>query len=93
MDTTAISTITSKGQVTIPQTIRDAAHLKPGDRITWRISEDGLLQVTRARRGRLQDLFGMLHRPGMKAATLEEIDEGIAQYMREKHGRKSEDAL
>lgn len=32
-----LSTVTSKGQATIPVEIRNALHLKPGDKITFEI--------------------------------------------------------
>jgi antitoxin PrlF len=35
------TTITSKGQVTIPKTLRDALNLKPGSRVVWEVNEAG----------------------------------------------------
>ncbi|MBH0187471.1 MAG: AbrB/MazE/SpoVT family DNA-binding domain-containing protein [Nitrospira sp.] len=35
------STVTSKGQTTIPKEIRDHLHLKPGDRVEFVTDEDG----------------------------------------------------
>lgn len=35
------TTITSKGQVTIPKRIRDTMNLKPGCRVVFDVSEDG----------------------------------------------------
>jgi antitoxin PrlF len=39
------SSITSKGQTTIPKEIRDHLHLKPGDRIEFVTDEDGRVVV------------------------------------------------
>jgi len=36
------STLTSKGQTTIPARIRDAMRLKPGDRLIYEITADGV---------------------------------------------------
>ena len=67
--------ITSKGQTTIPKEIRKRLNLKPGDRIIWYFDGDRL--VVRAKNKSVMDLAGMLHRPGMKALTIEEINDAI----------------
>lgn len=71
------STITSKGQTTIPKEIRETLQLKPGDKVYWYIDEGRI--VFRAKNRSIKDLAGFLHRPGQKAASLEEIDEAIAE--------------
>ncbi len=40
-DMIATAKITSKGQTTIPQSIRDALRIKPGDRVVWEVSATG----------------------------------------------------
>ena len=42
------STITSKGQTTVPKEIRDALDLEPGDKLTWEVS-GGRVAVTTER--------------------------------------------
>lgn len=37
----AVSTITSKGQTTIPKIVRDRLRLKAGDRVEFLLQEDG----------------------------------------------------
>lgn len=44
---TAIAKITTKGQTTIPQDIRAALHVGPGDLIAWDVAEDGTARVRR----------------------------------------------
>ena len=39
------ATMTSKGQITIPKSIRDAFSIKPGDRIEFFIDDQGRLVV------------------------------------------------
>lgn len=39
------STITSKGQTTVPKRVREQLHLQEGSKIEWAISEDGSVQV------------------------------------------------
>jgi antitoxin PrlF len=69
-------TITSKGQTTIPKEVRKKLKLKPGDRIYWILEDDQA--VLRPKTGSLLDLAGMLHRPGQKSATIEEMNSAIA---------------
>lgn len=43
----AVAKITAKGQTTIPQEIRMALHVGPGDLIAWEVAEDGSARVRR----------------------------------------------
>jgi AbrB family looped-hinge helix DNA binding protein len=43
----AVAKITSKGQTTIPQEVRAALHVSPGDLIAWDIGADGTATVRR----------------------------------------------
>lgn len=43
----AIAKITSKGQTTIPQEVRNALHVEPGDMIAWEVRPDGTATVRR----------------------------------------------
>ena len=69
------STITRKGQATIPKAIREALHLKPGDRVRFFLHPDGSaillpkLPVTALR--------GMLKHQRRSPATIEEMDEAV----------------
>jgi len=40
------STITSKGQTTVPKEVRDALDLGPGHKLTWEISGDHVAIMT-----------------------------------------------
>jgi AbrB family looped-hinge helix DNA binding protein len=77
-----ISTMTSKGQITIPKPVRDQLHLRPGDKIDFRILQNGTVTLT-PRTTRTDDVFGMLapYAKG-KPATVEEMDEAIAESFR-----------
>lgn len=43
----AIAKITAKGQTTIPQDVRTALHVAPGDLIAWEVGTDGTATVRR----------------------------------------------
>lgn len=69
------STVTSKGQTTLPRDVRAALGLHPGDRVRYVIL-DGEVRLLKARP--VAELAGMLKRPGTRVVTLEEMDEAIA---------------
>jgi len=41
----ATATVTSKGQITIPKVVRDELGLREGDRVAFRVLEDGSVIV------------------------------------------------
>lgn len=43
----AVAKITAKGQTTIPQDVRNALHVAPGDLIAWEVGPDGTATVRR----------------------------------------------
>jgi AbrB family looped-hinge helix DNA binding protein len=53
---THIAKITSKGQTTIPQAVRAALNIKPGDLISWDIADDGHVEVHRVQPADVQYL-------------------------------------
>lgn len=57
----AISTLTDKGQTTVPQEIRDALKVKPRQRLNWSLRDDGTAVVSPQRSA--LDLFGSLKSP------------------------------
>jgi antitoxin PrlF len=78
-------TITSKGQMTLPKDIRDDLKIKPGDKLIIEKQGDGY--VLRPQRSALE-LFGMLKRPGQRAASIEEMDEAIEEEVWERNRPK-----
>jgi AbrB family looped-hinge helix DNA binding protein len=47
MTMTTIAKITAKGQTTIPQEVRVALNVKPGDLLAWEVGENGVVRVRR----------------------------------------------
>jgi AbrB family looped-hinge helix DNA binding protein len=72
----ASETITTKGQVTIPKEIRDYLNLDPGSKVDFVIDENGTVKLLPLNIP-IQRLSGILHRPGMKSVTLEEMEAAI----------------
>lgn len=72
----ATSTITSKGQVTIPKRVRDRLHWKSGDRLEFSVDPSGRVIVELAT-GDIRELRGLLHRSGREPVTVEEMNEAV----------------
>ena len=70
------ATITSKGQVTLPKPIRDKLHLRPGDKIDFRLEGD-VLRVTPVT-APVTQLKGMVPKPAVPV-SLQEMDAAIAR--------------
>lgn len=66
------STLTSKGQTTVPKAIRESLRLKPGDRITFTPMPDGTV-LMRVKNKSVMGLAGSLRRRGRKALPVEEL--------------------
>lgn len=82
-----ISTVTDKGQVTLPKAIRDRLGIGPGTRIDFEIQPDETLKVRVLTRG-ATGLFGLVARPGETRLGLDEIDAGIAAAVTARARRK-----
>jgi antitoxin PrlF len=72
------STITSKGQVTIPKEVRDQMGLKPGDRVDFVKDRAGRFAL-KAINTDFRSLRGMIKSPLGRPITLKEMDEAIAR--------------
>lgn len=84
------ATMTSKGQITVPRDVREDLKLSAGSKVMFvKIGPQNYRLVARTRR--IDDLFGVLHRPGARALTIEEINEGIAEGAAESGMRGVED--
>lgn len=66
------TTMTTKGQVTVPREIRDRLGLAPGDKMSFTLLSDGTV-VMRPKTRRLADLAGSLARPGQPRVALEDM--------------------
>jgi AbrB family looped-hinge helix DNA binding protein len=78
----SIATVTTKGQITIPKEIRDYLKLETGSKVEFVIDESGNVKIVPLNVP-LKELSGVLHRPGMKTATIEEMEAAIAEGARD----------
>ncbi len=73
----ATSTLTSKGQVTLPKEIRDRLGLRPGHQLSFEIDAQGKLLV-RPKTVDLMSLAGFLRRR-RRRKSLRQIEDGIGR--------------
>jgi len=70
------STVTIKGQTTIPADVREAMGIEPGDKIRF-IVIHGAARMVRV--GSIKDIKGMLRRPGLPEVTVDDMGNAAAQ--------------
>jgi AbrB family looped-hinge helix DNA binding protein len=71
------STVTVKGQTTLPRRVREALGLGPGDRIRYLLLDDGEVRILKPRP--VSGLSGALGGEGRRALSLDEMDAAIAR--------------
>lgn len=69
---TGDTTLTSKGQTTIPKAIRDSLRIKPGDRMTFTLMPDGTV-VMRVKNKPVAELAGILRKKGRKPVPIAQL--------------------
>ena len=67
------STITVKGQTTVPRQVRDLIGAGPGTRLVWHVMPDGGL-IVRAKTRSVLDLAGSLKAPKGKHVPIEAMN-------------------
>jgi antitoxin PrlF len=75
------STLTSKGQITLPKAIREHLRVGTGDAIDFIVGTDGEVRV-RAGDVDVSELKGLLRLPGRHAVSVEEMDAAIRRAHR-----------
>jgi AbrB family looped-hinge helix DNA binding protein len=78
----ATSTLTRKGQTTIPLKVRNHLKLRAGDKIEFVIQRDGKVMVA-PKNVDIRDLAGILG-PARRRLTIEQMDEAV----RSRFGRR-----
>jgi antitoxin PrlF len=82
----ATTTVSEKGQITLPKALRDRLGIRPGSRLAFRIAADGTLNVQVLAKGS-DALFGLLAKPGEPARSLKDMDAAITESVRERARR------
>jgi antitoxin PrlF len=79
----ATSTVTSKGQITLPKSVREHLHVDTGDVVDFVVNDSGDV-VVRALTSGVNELKGFLKRRGRRAVSVEEMNAAILR----EHSRK-----
>jgi AbrB family looped-hinge helix DNA binding protein len=80
------SKLNAQGRTTIPAEIRRELGILPGTVFEWHV--EGATVVLRKPRYSSEDIHRALFPKRPRAHSLEELKEGIADYIREKHARR-----
>ena len=70
--------VTDTGQITLPEEIRQHLKLVSGSRIEFVIDEDGQVKLFPLDVA-IETLSGILHRPGIQRASLEDMETAISE--------------
>ena len=83
----ARSKITAQGQISVPAEVRRTLGVGPGSVLEWE-KEGNNIVIRRSGKFTSEDIHRAIFK-GRKPEyhTVEEMDEGIRQYIREKHAR------
>ncbi len=72
------TTVTDTGQITLPDEIRQHLKLVSGSRVEFVIDEDGQVKIFPLTAA-VETLSGILHRPGIQPASLEDMETAISE--------------
>ena len=75
-----IAVVTSRGRVTIPQSVRTALRRQAGERLEFVMQGRNKAVLCRAAKT-VDEVFGMLYQPGRPVATIAEMKAAIAHRM------------
>lgn len=83
----SLSTLTSKGQLTLPKDIRQYLHISSGDKVEFIIEEDGKVRLITKIRD-ITQLRGIVKSPHSKPVSIETMNASIKQAAKHRFSRK-----
>lgn len=78
------TTLTSKGQMTLPQAARQQLGLREGDQLIVTVADADTIVLKRKAATPVSALRGLLNRPARALGT-DEMDAGVAAHLSAKH--------
>jgi AbrB family looped-hinge helix DNA binding protein len=87
----ARSTLTSKGQTTVPKEVREALRMSEGVQIDWIVDEGKATATVKPRTLRAVDLAGILGKPPSgRHLTIEEMNKATGRAVSNRFRRKTQ---
>ena len=86
--TTATVTVTTRGRVTLPKSIRVALRIAEGAQLDFQLSANGTVSI-RALKSSATEIVGLLKRPGQAAATVEQMIRALCDSAAERYRLKA----
>jgi AbrB family looped-hinge helix DNA binding protein len=83
----AYSKLTAQGQISIPAEIRRRLGVGPGSVLEWEEEGDRIV-LRRAGRYTSEDLHRALFEEPPEPRTLDELEAGVEQHVRDRHARR-----
>ncbi len=88
------STLTTKGQITIPKQVRDKLKIKAGDTVSYVLTDHGVTLVPRNRP--VESIFGILEKFAIPGTSLSDYDtairEGVVDHVGADQKKEADDA-
>ena len=69
----AESTLTAKGQTTVPADVRALVQAKPGTKLVWSVTPDGTI-IVRAKTKSILEMAGMMRAPKGKRVSVQDMN-------------------
>ncbi len=76
-----VATLTSKGQITIPKSVRDSLQLHAGDKIAFTLNPNGET-ILKPLSKSVDQVYGRFHKADRRAVTVAGMNEAMAKRMR-----------
>jgi antitoxin PrlF len=83
----AHSKLTAQGQISVPAEVRRKLGIGPGSILEWEEEGENIV-VRRAGRYTSKDLHAALFPQKPAPKTLEELEDGVRQYVKTRHARR-----
>ena len=86
------ATVSTRGRVTLPKSIRDALRITKGAQLDFQVSADGAVSMTVLKQSAME-IVGLLKRPGQAAANVEQMNRALYDSAAERYRRKTTTAI